>query len=139
MRKSMKIFATFGFTETEIDTVRNELERVLQVKFVEHESEFFGEYFAASIGDEVYKLYSNLLDKDFHEEEFQEYPILFSVDHVQEKERFINLSNQNELGAKALSRMEMDEDIANSYRFNDEGKAVLIDSRKIRKKDEEKR
>lgn len=79
----MYIFDHYGIVINDAFTTVQLLTSALGVQFSLHESSFWGEYFRADIdGGGNFRIISNFHDGDWHEEEYQKYPLLLEVNEV---------------------------------------------------------
>jgi hypothetical protein len=127
----MKTFDIYGFQGLEIGEVKARLESAFAITFVEHESQFFGEYFLANrASQESYKLYLNWNGEDFHEEEKEEFTVLLNIDYLQDQDEFLRVNGKQCLGATPLYRRQIDGKVARSFRFQNEW--VLVSEKLLR-------
>jgi hypothetical protein len=84
------------------------VENALGIKFIAHESTYRGgDYYCfGKIGEEEFTLQRNfnLIDKEWTEEEFQEFPILIYVDKTSRAEEIEKLLGARKVGGLLLKR-----------------------------------
>ena len=125
----MNTFDIYGF-QLKIDEVRERLENSLSIEFIEHESEFFGEYYLAQLDDqETYKLYLNQIEGDFREEEHKDFFVLLNIDYSNDPDAFIEANRESMLGATPLYRRQIGVNVAKSYRFD--GDDIVLIQEKV--------
>lgn len=76
------IFDLYGFKISDIENARKLIEKALNVKFIAHESSYFGDYYKVKLNNnEDYMLQYNFMghDEGWMEPEFTEYSLLLYV------------------------------------------------------------
>ncbi len=84
-----KAYDTYGFLSENMDTLAKELEPILGIKWVPHDSSFMGDYYQAeSTFEESFTLQSNYYEpeSDWMEPAFKDYPTLLYVAKTQRSE-----------------------------------------------------
>jgi hypothetical protein len=123
----MNIFDVYGFESSNIETIKETLERMYLLEFVPHESEFLGDYYIATADCmKTYKLYQNRDGDDFHEDDYKSCAILLSIDYIEDSQYFMKLNMDNGIGAIPLRRFEHDGEMVRSYRF--EGNEPILEA-----------
>ena len=85
---------TIGIANSDMNFVKSELEHLLEIKFVEHESSYKGIYFLCQLPEfQEIELGNNFEDGDWREEKYKEYTLLLKL---------IGLNNVLELTNKVL-------------------------------------
>lgn len=83
-------YLKLGIMKNDIKNVTKDLENILNVKFEEHESSYWGEYNVANISEkEKVKITYNYVDEDWQEEEFKEYPLLLELNRMRDPEKMM--------------------------------------------------
>lgn len=88
----MVIFQKLLLLESDILHVKDILEKLLNVRFNEHESSYLGIYYIsddiAEIGDIEIK--NNYIDEGWQEDEFKDCPIIIHINEVQDNDKILD-------------------------------------------------
>ncbi|RAS80059.1 hypothetical protein A4U60_15395 [Priestia endophytica] len=83
---------TLGILKDNIHNITKDLQKILNVRFEEHESSYWGEYNVAILSEKAnIRITYNYVDEDWQEEDFKQYPLLFKLNRVNEPEKIMNL------------------------------------------------
>ncbi|MGC4378112.1 hypothetical protein WD019_14480 [Fictibacillus sp. Mic-4] len=81
-------YLKLGITNNDRESVVKDVERILQISFERRESSYWGEYYIAKIDhSQGIQLTYNFIDEGWQEEEYQDCPLLLSIDELAEPER----------------------------------------------------
>ncbi|MGG3283325.1 hypothetical protein [Paenibacillus solani] len=111
----MNKYLKFGISIDDMKYVTKDLQNLLNIRFEEHESSYWGEYNVAQLSEtESIRLIYNYIDDDWQEEDFKEYPLLLELNRINEPEKMLDLLCENlsyiyllymdEIDAKVSSR-----------------------------------
>ena len=86
--------ATYGFRDNDIELARAEIQDILGLEFVGHESSYFGEYYAARTDQrEPVSLMHNFneMEQELDMPDYPDVPILLDLADIRSEERFAEL------------------------------------------------
>ena len=101
------IYDLYGFLDANLDAIARELEPVLGVIWVPHDSSLVGDYYLAEVGSEEFSLQSNWveLENEWTEPTFIDYHSLIYVSNIQRWQEIESLIlNSMKRGVALLSR-----------------------------------
>lgn len=103
------IYVTYGVSISDIHTVKSDLERLFDVTFEFHESDYWGEYYLARFPDQQnIKIGFNFVDDDWREENHKEYPILLELNELKNIETSMDKLNSNLIYVHPIRRVELE-------------------------------
>ncbi|BFH13033.1 hypothetical protein WJ0W_002614 [Paenibacillus melissococcoides] len=83
-------YLKFGISIDDMELVSRDLQNLLNIRFEEHESSYWGEYCLAQLSEtESIRLIYYYIDDDWQEEEFKEYPLLLEFNRINEPEQIL--------------------------------------------------
>ena len=104
-----KVFDLYGITNTDIDTAAQILPDAIGMPFEPHDSSYWGEYYLARTENRKEKFTLkenyNLMEEDWNEPDFQQYPLLLSVsisDATLDRAKELEQQLKQVLGAKIV-------------------------------------
>lgn len=123
----MNIYFIYGAETRNIDLVKNDLERILNVKFELHKSTYWGEYYLAKVSeDQSIRITYNYVDEDWQENEFKNLPVLIELNQLTSLSEVVNKIDQELQYARPLRKMVyIPKEKIREYIFKD-GQYVLV-------------
>ncbi|MGG0824583.1 hypothetical protein ABE099_17110 [Paenibacillus turicensis] len=90
-------YLKFGIQNEDMQLVTEELQKILNISFEEHESSYWGEYNIAKLSksESIRLIYNNYMDDDWQEEDFKQYPLLLEFNGINEPEKMLYLLCEN--------------------------------------------
>lgn len=90
-------YLKFGIQNEDMQLVTEDLQKLLNISFEEHESSYWGEYNIAKLSkfESIRLIYNNDMDDDWQEEDFKQYPLLLEFNGINEPEKMLSLLCEN--------------------------------------------
>lgn len=125
------IFQKILLLESDILHVKNILEKLLNVEFIEHESSFWGIYYMSKEidGIEDIEIKNNYVDEEWQEDEFKDCPIIIYLNGVQSDVETLNfILKKLDKSVKAVFISDVQNEYCKKYSYLD-GEKVLLHTR----------
>lgn len=92
----MSKFIKLGVLCDDISSVTEEIQKLLQISFSEHESSYWGIYNLAKISEsENIRILYNFVDDDWQEEDYKDCSLLIELNQLNEPEKLMKILCEN--------------------------------------------
>lgn len=125
------IFEEILIKENDMNYVKNRLEKLLKIKFEEHESSYLGIYYISRSKENIdsIKIVNNFVDEDWQYEEYKDCPIIISLNKVEDEDNVLKKIILNENFVKKVLISEVETGKYTREYIYENGKRILVSER----------
>lgn len=132
----MNVYQEILIKENDMIYVKERLEKLLKIKFEEHESSYLGVYYISKNVEKIssIKIVNNFIDEDWQYVEYKDCPIIISLNDVEDEDDVLKqiLLNENFVEKVLISEVESGK-YSRKYMYED-GKKILISEHSLYKR-----
>lgn len=130
----MGIYVTYGTVKNDMDEVKSDLEKVLNIQFEPRESSYWDEYYLFESKDnQAIQVYYNFVDGDWLEYDFKQYPVLIKLMNLKNLEEVMRAIKKELPYVKPIRKKKIIPGVkVKNYTFIDD-RPLLVSERELRK------